>query len=221
MTETAIAVEPDTLLREAYEINYRFPPGFPGFRCELRVRGGEADGNGTAVIAADTPPRVDVELPESELQRLRHELASLAGHRFHRDYEDADGAHEKRLEDDENPAGRLVTIADAMDSSYRVGGGSINEITRTHGGSRFTIVIQARETAPDGRRLSTAFTVCHWSTEDGRLLRAEAYEDRYTEVAGVLLPSCRRVSTASDGGLVVREIRLEGHELLVDPEEVR
>ena len=221
MTETALPAAADELLRGAYETNYRFPPDFGGFRSVLHFSGPDADGSGTAVFEAGSSPVVEIELPEADLRSLRHELGSMAGHRFHRDYDDADGAHDKRLEDDENPLGRLVTIEDAMDSSYRVGDGSINQITRSHGGSRFTVVILARDTAPDGRLISSAFTVCHWSEEDGRLLRTDAYQDTYTVVDGVLLPARRRVTTASDAGLSVREIRLEQHTLLAGAGEER
>jgi Protein of unknown function (DUF3386) len=220
MTQTALASEADELLHGAYTSNYRFPPGFAGFRSDLRYRSDGVAASGSVLVPAGSAPQLELNLPEDELRRLRHELGSLAAHRFHRDYESADGAHAKQLEDDENALGRLVTIEDAMASSYRVGNGSINQITRTHGGSRFTIVIQGRVTAPDGRRASAAFTVFHWAEEDGRLVRTDAYEDGYAEVAGLLLPARRRVATASDAGLAVREIVLERHELL-DPEGVR
>ena len=39
MTETALAAGADELLRGAYEANYRFPPGFAGFRSLLRFSG--------------------------------------------------------------------------------------------------------------------------------------------------------------------------------------
>jgi hypothetical protein len=61
--------------------------------------------------------------------------------------------------------------------------------------------------------VSTAFTVCHWG-DGGELKRTDAYTDSYAERAGVLLPAGRRVATASETGLVVREFELVGHDLL-------
>jgi Protein of unknown function (DUF3386) len=215
VSATDLTAEADLLTREAHDAAYRFPPGFAGFRCRLAVHAEGLEAEGRVTLRAGERPEVEIDLPENETGWLAHELGSLAGHRFHRSYEDADGRHRKRVHDEDgNPHGRLVTIEDAMDSSYRIGGGRINEITRTHGGSRFTIAIQQRADAPDGRAVSTAFTVCHWDAESGALLRADAYSDTHVELDGVLLPGRRRVATASSSGLTVREIELSGHELL-------
>jgi hypothetical protein len=218
LSATNVAEEADLLVREAHEASYRFPPSFPGFRSGLRFRSAGVEAEGTLVLRAGERPELEIDLPEQEGHWLEHELGSLAVHRFHRSYEDADGRNDKTLEDDDgNPLGRLVSIADRMDSSYRVGGGRINEINRTHGGSRFTIVIQERAEAPDGRAVSTAFTVSHWDAATARLLRADAYTDAFADLGGLLLPSRRRVATASDAGLTVREVELTAHELLDAP----
>jgi hypothetical protein len=215
LSATNVAGEADLLVREAHEASYRFPPGFPGFQSGLRFRATGVEAEGSLVFRAGERPELEIDLPEEERHWLEHELGSLAVHRFHRSYEDADGRNDKTLEpDDGSPLGRLVSIEDRMDSSYRIGGGRINEINRTHGGSRFTIVIQDRREAPDGRAVSTAFTVSHWDAENGRLLRADAYTDAFVDVGGLLLPSRRRVATASDAGLTVRELELGDHELL-------
>jgi hypothetical protein len=215
VSATELAAEADLLTQEAHEATYRFPPDFPGFRCRLAVRGEGLEADGSVTLRPGERPDLEIDLPDSEVQRLAHELGSLAAHRFHRSYEDADGRHSKVVQDaDGNPNGRLVVIEDEMDSTYRIGDGRINEISRTHGGSRFTIVIQQRAAAGDGRAVSSAFTVCHWDAETGALLRADAYSDTHVELDGILLPARRRVATASGSGLDVREIELSDHELL-------
>lgn len=215
MSATDVAADAELLVREAHEAGYRYPPSFPGFRAALHFRAAGLEARGRLILRAGESPEVEVELPEGEERWLAHELASLARHRFHSAYEDADGRSRKLLhEEDGSPLGRLVAIEDAMDSSYRIGGEGINEITRTHGGSRFTIVIQQRVKAPDGRLVSSAFTVCHRDAESGRLLRADAYSDTFIERDDLFLPARRRVVTASDTGLTVRELELSSHELL-------
>jgi hypothetical protein len=220
VSTTDLAAEADLLTREAHEAAYRFPPGFAGFRCRLAVRGEDVEAEGRVTLRSGAQPEVEIDLPEAEARRLAHELGSLAAHRFHRSYEDADGRHPKVVHGaDGNPHGRLVVIEDEMDSSYRIGDGRINEISRTHGGSRFTIVVQQRSDAGDGRAVSSAFTVCHWDAESGALLRADAYSDVHVELEGILLPARRRVATASSSGLAVSEIELSEHELLSGDEE--
>ena len=101
-----------------------------------------------------------------------------------------------------------------MDSSFRVRGGQIEQISRSHGGSRFTIVMQERAAGPDGRSVSSAFTVFFFDESSGRLTRSHAYADTHVVVDGVLLPAARQVATADDDGLDVRRFELSGHALL-------
>lgn len=205
----------DALVRAAHDAGYRFPPGFPGFRATLTFARAGVRGSGTVVFAAGARPQIDIDLPEEDERWLEHELGSLAGHRFHRAYEDADGPLDKDLrENDGHPLGPLVALDDPLDSTYRIADGRISEISRTHGGVRFTILIQERLDTGDGRSLSSAFTVFHWELGTRRLLRTDAYSDRHVEWRGVIVPARRRVATATDAGLVVRELVLGEHGLL-------
>lgn len=215
-TATPVHVDPDELVRLAHEATYRFPEGFPGFRARLRFTSDRDAGEGMVVLRPGSPPELSIALSDEEERRwLERELASLASHRFHRPCAAGDGRLEKRLPpEDGHPLGRLVALEDELDSSYRIGGGLVNEITRTHGSSRFTIVIQGRAKAPGGRVVSTAFTVSFWDTASGRLVRSDAYTDEHVELDELLLPRLRRVATATDEGLVVRDIELAEHELL-------
>ncbi len=82
------------------------------------------------------------------------------------------------------------------------------------GEMRFTITILDHQKAADGRTLPSLFSVAYWDVVEGRLTRADAYTDRYAAVSGVSLPGGRRVLTSSDTGQVIRELILNGHELL-------
>lgn len=54
----------------------------------------------------------------------------------------------------------------------------------------------------------------HQNAARGALSRTDAYRDTYTEVDGVPLPAVRRVVTASDDGLVARQLRLSDLRIL-------
>jgi ketosteroid isomerase-like protein len=212
-THAGVRGEADELLRAAHETAHRWPAGFRGFRAGLRYATAELVAEGAVAVRRGPDVQLEIDLPDDDRRSLQHELSSLAGHRWERPYEEGDGRLEKQVHaDDGHPLGRLVELDDKMDSAYRVGDGRLNAITRTHGGTRFTIAIQGRAEAPDGRTVSNAFTVLHWA--DGRLVRSDAYTDEFAAVGGLLLPRVRQVVTARDEGLSVRRLELHDHELI-------
>lgn len=203
--------EADRRLREAHDRSYRYPEGFPGYSARVHYEGEEARAGGTVTLAPGRPPeiRLDEELPEDDRGWLDHELGMLAGHRWHRTYEEADGRWQKHLVEDGHPLGDLIEIDDSMASAYRVQDGEITTIARTHAGTRFTIVIQNRTTAPDGRTVSTAFTVSYHGQAE--LARVDSYADEHELLGDVLVPRARRVVTVDGSGFRVRRFELSDH----------
>ena len=208
-------VEAERLLRQAHERVHRYPPGFPGFRASLRLLG--ADGSvsaGRVTLVPGAPAELEVEAAAGDRRWCADELTSMIAHRRHLPYAEADGRHPKRLVPG---TAAEIAVGDGLDSRYTLEDGRIARITRTVDGARFSILVLDREEAPGQGEVSRRFAVAHWDAESGRLVRAEAYEDGYVSGAGVLLPASRRVATATDDGLVVRELRLAGHDLLAAP----
>ncbi len=217
MTTTDLGehLQADELVREAYEAVHRYPQDFPGYRAAVLFSTERGSSRGAVAVRPGRDPELTIDAAEADRRWLSQELGSLAGHRWHRSYEDADGRLAKTLGADEgHPLGRLVELDDAMRSTYRVLDGRITEISRTADATRFTIVIQERMAAADGGAVSTQFTVAYWDLEAGRLTRSDVYSDAYVELEGVLLPCLRRVVTAADDGLTARQMRLSAHELL-------
>ncbi len=210
--------EAHALLRDAHAGAYRFPEGFAGFEAGLTFTQDGQTTTGTVRVRG--PRAIELEsaegLDEVALGWLRQELGSMAGHRWSAPYEAGDGRWTQTLgPDDGHPLGRQVLIHDdPFASSYRVRDGRIGQVNRQMGSTRFTITIQGHQTLADGRTLPAAFSVAFWDAEQGRLTRADVYADRYATVNGVELPAARRVATASDDGLTVRELVLSDHRLL-------
>ncbi len=106
---------------------------------------------------------------------------------------------------------------DPFASSYRVKDDRISQVNRQMGSVRFSINMQRHVWAPNDRVLPAQFTVFTWNLADGRLIQSDAYNDRYIEVGGVYLPNRRRIVTATDNGIVARQIALTEHKLLTGP----
>jgi hypothetical protein len=211
-------LDPDALLRRAHERVHRYPAGFPGFRARVTLLGPEGVSRGALEARPDSRPGLAPEADDAERRWAQEKLGSVLGHRWHLPYERADGRWPKALAPDRGHArGRVVELADPLRSTYRIEDGLIAEISRTDGPTRFTVLIGDRRAAPDGGMVSTHFVVLRWLLEGECLMRADAYADTHVEIGGVLLPAGRRVATATDAGLTVRELVLDGHEVL-DPE---
>ena len=220
MAVTADAVGNDAraheLLRAAHDAAYRLPPGFGGFAARIvyEYDGGRAEG--TVRVAGPRAIEPEIDVDDEARGWLTREIASMAGHRWHLPYEDADGKHMLDLRpEDDSLLGQFIVVAnDRLDSSYRVQSAEISQVNRTMGQMRFSIQIQERLAAPDGRTLPSHFTVFYWSTADGRLTRTDVYRDEYVAVDEVYLPFARRIITADDAGISARCLTFTGHRLL-------
>jgi len=203
------------LLRGAHQVGYRFPAGFPGFRAALQFTNDQGPTPGTVEVNAPNQITLDLDVDEAAHSWVLQEMASIVGHRWPASYEQQDGRYSLSLEPGEHPLGQLIRFNDdRFASAYRVRDGRLTQINRGMGKMRFTINIMEHAQVDDGRIVPTQFSVVYWDTVEGRLIRADAYTDRYVPVDGVYLPALRRVIPATDDGLTVQEMVLTGHEIL-------
>ena len=76
-----------------------------------------------------------------------------------------------------------------------------------------TITVLENEKTPEGKYLPRFYNVQYWNAADGRLIRTEAFENRWVRQGAVDLPALNNVITSSESGLSVRGFRLTKHEL--------
>lgn len=204
------------LMRIAHDHSYRYPEDFGGFEAKLTYSGPEGESVGTVKVTSARSMDITILTTDAARGWLRRELGSMVGHRWHMPYEEADGAHELELGDDEdNPLGVTVDVQqDNYDSSYRILGREISQVNRAMGKIRFSIQIQSRDEAPDGRSLPSHFTVFYWDTENERFNRSDVYHDVYEPVDGIPLPISRQIISGADNGITTRRMVLSEHRLL-------
>lgn len=211
----------EALLRRAHDAMHRWPGTFPGFTAPLRLACDGEAAHGRVTSRPGAAPVIDLGAPHPLAGRAHDELAPLVGHRRPRRFEDADGRHVLHLgPEDGHPLGRLVRVDDGIGSSHRVApDGTIGEIRRSPGGATFAITILDRTRSSDGGWLSRGFTVAHWDDDGRRIRRVDVYRDDHVEVCGAAPPRSRRVLVATDTGVELRAIVLEGHAPLGAGEE--
>ncbi len=203
------------LLRRAFGSTYRWGAAFKGFSARLRVEeaGRVVDGSASVIL----PESITVSLSDPELQKWAEgQVGMMAVHRGHRTFDEADGRHTLTLgPEDGHPLGRFLQIhGDGMNSRYRIAGDRIRQINRTMGPVRFTINVEDSLTMPDGRHLTTRYTVYYFRPADGSIKQVDSITDHHAVVDGVYLPETRRLISGSDGEVRVRLMTFSDHKLL-------
>ncbi len=215
-TQTTVTNDPAAhkILRAAHEGGYRFPTGFAGFAADLTYADDTQSVNGSVTLRS--PRQIELNLPDTTddvREWVTRELASMAGHRWPRSYEEGDGRWTLTLAGEDHGGALIQLHDDPFGSFYRVRDGHIIQVTRNTSPLRFSILVLSHTTAPDGRALPATFVVSYWQSSPNRLIRTEAYVDDFTEVDGVMLPSRREVTTSDDQGVTRRELVLRSHRL--------
>lgn len=203
------------LLRRAFESTYRWKPEFKGFRARLAVR--EAGKQVEGEVLVELPETVKVSLSDGDAQKWAEgQIGMMAVHRGHRTFEQSDGRHTLAVgEDDGHPLGRLLLIqGDGMNSRYRILGKHIRQINRSMGPMRFTINVEDALSTPDGRHLTTRYTVYYFQPKDGSIKQVDSISDFHAIVDDVYLPGTRRIISAEDGEVRVRLMEFADHELV-------
>lgn len=204
------------LLQAAHEAGYRFPADFAGFSADIEISANGDTRCGHVTLRSPRDLDLDLDSDEATLGWVRHEIGSMAGHRWPTPYAESDGRWTLTIDEEAaHPLGQLITVHDdPFDSSYRLRDGRIAQVNRQMGPTRFSINIQQHALTADGRTLPSAFTVAFWNTDEGRLTRTDSYQDRYVDIDGVYLPAQRRILRAEDGGVSVHELTVTNHVLL-------
>ncbi|HEU4326768.1 MAG TPA: DUF3386 family protein [Roseiflexaceae bacterium] len=205
------------LLREATERNYHWPSDFGGFAADLRYRNGALALEGR--VSAPGPRAIQLDLPGApaeELAWLRGEVASLIGHRLHRDFAQGDGRYGITAEpDDGHPFGRRVRLhGDPLRSSYRIRDGMLRQATRHLSERFFTLCVSEVQLLGADHYVAQQYSVVHFAATDGRLIRSDVYTDHYVSINNIWLLGTRQLLAADDGGLRMRVLEFANLRLL-------
>ena len=215
MSQTATNTAAHAMLQAAHDRAYRYPENFAGFQAALRYRTDEESLEGTITIHSPDTIRLELGGREGEMQALQREIASLCAHRWYAPYSAGDGRYTLSLDENaEHPLGQLILFGDdPFNSSYRIQDGSVVQINRQMGTTRFTIHIQEHTHIEENKTLPRQFTVAYWDTNQKRLTRTTSYTDHYTPVEGYYLPASRRMIIYDDKGVSTHVIEFSAHKL--------
>jgi Protein of unknown function (DUF3386) len=215
MSQTATNTAAHAMLQAAHDRAYRYPENFAGFQAALRYRTDEETLEGTITIHSPDTIRLELGGREAEMQALQREIASLCAHRWYAPYSAGDGRYTLSLDANaQHPLGQLILFHDdPFNSSYRIQDGSVVQINRQMGTTRFTIQIQEHTHIEENKTLPRQFTVAYWDTNQKRLTRTTSYTDHYTPVEGYYLPASRRIITYDDKGVSTHVIEFSAHKL--------
>lgn len=202
------------LLEAAVAQSYKLPFGFPGFQADLAVQMNDQIWHGR--VTGYTPRHLTITLPDAEARTWAEcEMQSILGHRWPSAFAERDGRYILALDPTEHPLGvKIILHGDPLQSHYRVHDDRITQVHRVMGDQNFTIHILDVQHIADGRHLPKHFTVVFREESSNRLIRSDAYTDRYAYVDNCWLPALRRVITTDAHGMHTYVMELSNHRLL-------
>ncbi|MFO0950192.1 MAG: DUF3386 family protein [Isosphaeraceae bacterium] len=189
---------------------------FNGFRAEVA---GELDGraySGKVTVSADGTVKAEVD-DASAKAWVEDQLASMTMHRLPEAGRDSSKEKTRpvlRFADgqEDHPLGRLLTFQGGrFASSYRVRDGEITVVNRHIGTQNMSITVLDNTPNAEGKSLPHSYLVQYWDAKTGRLNRVETFQQRWTRVGKLDLPTSHLVTAAGDSGLSVRSLTLSGH----------
>ncbi len=188
------------LLKGAHDARQVVPESFNGFSADLIL---DVDGekyNGKVVYNRKAKTEITfADLSADDKSWVEEKLMNLIGHRRGGDFASGDGRNPITFAKlSSNNFGTAVELNDRLKSQYRVKGNKVTEVTRTMGGTKFTIsVVDSQETEP-GKYLTKNFIVTYRDAETGAIKEIENYYDSYDKIDGVWLPTARTVLEIND-----------------------
>ena len=185
---------------------------FPGFTADIR---GQVDGrafSGNVKATSEGEVQLDID-DEAVADWVEEQLQSIV---MHRQASGSRGQPVLRFADDDtsHPLGRLLTfIGGRMASSYRVRGDELMVVNRQMGEQNMSITVLENERNAEGKLLPRSYTVQYWDAATGKLDRVETFQNRWTRVGKLDLPSELSFWVAGGSGLAVRQFALTNHRL--------
>lgn len=217
--QSTVADDPHAreLLRRAFERTARWQADFKGFTADLTVNVNGKETRGPVMVKG--PREVTVQLGDPEVQKWAQEqLGMIAVHRGPRSFEESDGKYSLTMEEDGHPFGTKLTIH-GSNSFYRIKNDRITQINRkmAHPGMppfAFTINVEESTVTPEGKNLTTRYTVYYYSPTDNKLTNVESFTDTHVRVGASDLPATRRIISFEHGHVMVKHLTFTNHTLL-------
>ncbi len=202
------------LLQQAFENTARWPSDFGGFTADLKVNTNGTKAQGTVTV--NSAKEVSVSLPDADLQKsLEGTIGMIVVHRAHRTFDESDGKYALTLEGNaDHPFGQQLRIhGDNSSSSYRLKNNRITQINRTMQHIAFTINVEESAVTPEGKNLTTKYTVYYSSPKDSSLRNVESTTDTHIRVGSADLPATRRTISYDNGQVVTKTLTFANHKL--------
>lgn len=167
---------------------------------------------GLAVSSTGTDAKFSFEDPDHRaVKHVTDQLESLFMHRGSRPFWKGDGRYAVKFSGSVNQLGQEVTIADSMDSSYRVKDGIVREVARTLGGKRLVIEIAEVQKLPCGRYLSKRFVVRSYDPATKKLEQELTYVDKFVQFGEEWMPKERTMTGVSSGESLAMKLSFKSY----------
>ena len=187
--------------------------GFRGFTADLKVK---IDGGAPFTAKVKCSPSLDIEIeaPDQNSKAIIHEeMSQFVTHRKPRKpFDDWYGPDKAKFKLGREMAdGREVFIeGGAMGSNYIIGDKKVKQLSRSMGGTEFTIYQRKHQPVEDGRYIATEYEAVYYQTDSKQEVGRENLNDVYTKQGNYWVPKSR-----------VHKMSMKGRPSLVEMEVIK
>jgi len=209
------------IIREAHGRMYRWPEQFAGYRANLTLNDEGRIYTGRMSLVPRKETTVELDGADAALHEwVRERLWTQGMHLAYSTFEEGDGKYVLSFDPEDDPhcphpRGRRVFLTGGrLDSWYRIKDGQYTQIGRLNPMTERRVnTIERCDHAPDGKRYSRHYVMTYFTLDGQAVIGMESYVNDYTDVRGIWLPSCRRISFGERGSVKTRLIELSEHEV--------
>jgi len=187
------------LFRTAYESRYTWDKDFPGYSANVQLIQGQESYMGKIFIHRDLSVEVSGVSDKQVQEGIYIQLWDVVTHRKATPFDESHGNHQFIQDSTEDPEFVSILVkGDLLDSSYKIRGREICQVTRIKGNTAFTIDSHENLDTGEGY-IANRYNAVFRDVKTNEVQSILKFEDTYEKVGKYYLMTKQVVQEAQDG----------------------
>ncbi len=203
------------LFKTAYESRYTWDEDFPGYSADVQLIQGEVTHTGQIFIHRDLSVEVNGVSEHQMQEGIYIQLLDVVTHRKPTPFKESHGKHEftKGSIDDDTQAVEIFLKGDSLNSTYKIRGREICQVTRVKGSTAF--IINTYENLDTGKGyIPSRYEAVFRDVKTNEIKSILKFEDTYKKVGDYYLMTKQVVQDSQDNNDTITQFNYSNIKLL-------